>query len=153
MLVRKLLCWWWWIVVVVWVRNEVCFIEDYQRPSFDMTSRSETTHLTRVWFIQDVQRAALMWYKDQKRQKRNSARQQSPYLSHETLFDCHVSQNTAASDWWWWWWWWWLMMIMDGWFRGWERNELCVIEDYQSVALLDIKVRNDALDPSQGCHW
>ena len=47
MLVRKLLCWWWWILVLVrekwsllhWICSESCF---------DVTSRSETTHLTRV---------------------------------------------------------------------------------------------------------
>ena len=53
-----------------------------------MTSRSEATHLTGVATDDDIK-------------KRNSALRRSPYLSHETLSDCHVSQDTA------------LLMMMD----------------------------------------
>ena len=52
-----------------------------------MTSRSETTHLTRVSRVatdNDI-------YK-----KRNFALRQSQYLSHETLSDCHVSHKAAV---------------------------------------------------------
>ena len=51
-----------------------------------MTTRSESTHLIRV------SRVAT----DDGIKNRNSALRQSPYLSHETLSNCHVSQKTAV---------------------------------------------------------
>ena len=47
MLVRKLLCWWWWIVP--WMREKCSLLHwRLSETCFDMTSRSETTHLTGV---------------------------------------------------------------------------------------------------------
>ena len=134
MLVIKLLCWWWWIVSLVREINELCFFED-------------------------VQRGALIWHKDQKRHAwpglllMMTSRRESPYLSHETLSDCHMLVRKLLC------WWWWIVVVVR------ERNEVCFIEDYQKIALMwhqdqkrridrdvatddDIKKGNSALRPS-----